>query len=220
MAVAVAEKDVSQCASGEGLKRCTKCQKDKPRDEFYKNSRSVDGLFASCKQCVQQYNIQRRLSRPEGKQCCQCGQVKPRSEFRRKRDSDDGTGHNCKACSRIQSAARHIADKEGQYAEFALSTWEQVDSAVRRLAEVQAIINSERTVAKGKIDFIKDDLQTIVLRYTIAQERFRHGITAFLQGFGGRTIKKEFRFGVISYRHGKLHVSLDSALAAGLVGKP
>lgn len=33
-------------------KICTKCGREKSRDEFHKKSASKDGLFASCKECV------------------------------------------------------------------------------------------------------------------------------------------------------------------------
>lgn len=36
-------------------KKCTRCQVEKPRSEFYRHVRRADGLSSSCKECEQQY---------------------------------------------------------------------------------------------------------------------------------------------------------------------
>ena len=39
------------------LKRCTKCKKEKPPDDFPKETRSADGKAAACKVCTKEYHV-------------------------------------------------------------------------------------------------------------------------------------------------------------------
>ena len=36
-------------------KQCTKCEKQKPLSDFYKDKRATDGLYSSCKECGYKY---------------------------------------------------------------------------------------------------------------------------------------------------------------------
>ncbi len=44
-------------------KRCIKCKRWKPLDEFYKNCKSKDGLYCSCKKCVDEFERKYRKRR-------------------------------------------------------------------------------------------------------------------------------------------------------------
>lgn len=47
------------------LKTCSKCKKDLPITDFYKQSKSKDGLYQYCKKCSYEINKQFRKSYPE-----------------------------------------------------------------------------------------------------------------------------------------------------------
>jgi len=119
-------------------------------------------------------------------------------------------------------AVKRIGEKINQENPIALSTWEQVGSAVRQLAEDQAFINKELVVAKRKIDLIKSDVSPSVLAHAASQGRLRAAITAFVEAVPKkeRGVWKRFRFGAVLYRRGKLYISLNPSLAANCVGKP
>lgn len=38
------------------MKRCSKCKREKPRDQFHTNHHSKDGLRYKCKECIKSYD--------------------------------------------------------------------------------------------------------------------------------------------------------------------
>lgn len=46
------------------MKKCTKCNKTKPLEEFNKRKTGKDGLNSRCKSCVRQYNNEDYKSKP------------------------------------------------------------------------------------------------------------------------------------------------------------
>src|SRR5690606_26923291 len=47
------------------FKRCSKCGEEKLRSEFYRHSRTKDGLFGKCKECTKRDVRANRLARLE-----------------------------------------------------------------------------------------------------------------------------------------------------------
>lgn len=105
---------------------CTKCNEEKPLDEFCNAKGGKYGKSARCRDCAAAYahaNQKRinelslaryyritaekkaakeaaktaKLAATE-KRCARCGNSKPKSEFKRKKDSADGLHCHCKRC--------------------------------------------------------------------------------------------------------------------------
>ena len=44
-------------------KKCTKCGRELPLDEFYSSKRAKDGLKSECKECSKRYNTGRKIAK-------------------------------------------------------------------------------------------------------------------------------------------------------------
>lgn len=42
------------------MRKCNKCNEEKPDSEFYKNKRNATGYLYSCKDCIKEYNKSRK----------------------------------------------------------------------------------------------------------------------------------------------------------------
>jgi hypothetical protein len=86
------------------MKICAKCGRRKDRDAFYKDKRTSDGLYASCKSCHQEWS---KTTKEERKvPCNRCGE--PRA-----RNTKSGL---CKSCWKDDSAGHapgRVASREG-----------------------------------------------------------------------------------------------------------
>lgn len=101
-------------------KKCSKCGKIKPLDEFYPNydARRTVTRQSQCKDCVRARTAEYlRTHRPKStrnkaeplpddvkKVCHSCGKELPLSSFYRKDNGILGASTNCKKCSRIMAA--------------------------------------------------------------------------------------------------------------------
>jgi len=84
-------------------KTCCRCDKDKPLSEFYKDSRTPDGLYCYCKSCHKQL-INSWRQTPEGKAQLKVYFKTPEAKATRKRYSQTPKGKTANyRCSR-----RHI----------------------------------------------------------------------------------------------------------------
>ncbi len=50
------------------MKRCSKCKKEKPISEFYKNKKAISNLYSWCKSCCCKYQQEYQQSEREYKQ--------------------------------------------------------------------------------------------------------------------------------------------------------
>jgi hypothetical protein len=99
----VSDEDVSVL-----LKVCTKCQQSKSASEFYKSSKSPDGLQFWCKMCQ---NVNRKEA--PRKHCTKCGKDKLLKEFGKNRAKSDGLQSHCKKCQNdYQRKYNHRKDQE------------------------------------------------------------------------------------------------------------
>lgn len=103
-------------------KVCRECQIVKPASEFYKRKENKDGLFHSCKACMDKRtnrnNHKRQAERrrekliEEGatKVCSKCGQEKSVEDFNKNSRKKDGLSDVCKAC--VSAAAQATRQKK------------------------------------------------------------------------------------------------------------
>lgn len=116
------------------MKRCCDCGVEKPRDQFWANQSSPDGLAYYCKQCFGERNrlYAERRARREGRDytprkkappvtdgerwCFGCDCALPLDQFIRNRNSPDGRGNYCRPCQgrmstesrqRLHGTSRH-----------------------------------------------------------------------------------------------------------------
>lgn len=92
------------------FKTCTKCGETRPTTEFYKQSRSSDGLNPWCKECYRQWHIGRytpKAEAPSSPFCAHCGsayepkQRRPSSYCSRK--CKDDARHAAEAAALVES---------------------------------------------------------------------------------------------------------------------
>ncbi|KND43449.1 endonuclease VII domain-containing protein [Streptomyces stelliscabiei] len=106
------------------VKKCSRCQENKPRTAFASNKSMRDGLQAYCRECSAEYYRQRQVAKgrtvrekapvpPGHKYCRGCGEVKPRIEWHRKNSAPDGLASRCKACKAATGPAGHLRRKYG-----------------------------------------------------------------------------------------------------------
>lgn len=84
----------------ENKKKCKACLEEKELSEFYKNSKTRDGLFSKCKLCVEnKIKIPKKSSIEDGVKCCTtCGITKELKDFDNCKDCVDKHINNCKVC--------------------------------------------------------------------------------------------------------------------------
>ncbi|WP_370880415.1 endonuclease VII domain-containing protein [Streptomyces aurantiacus] len=103
----------------QGVKRCPRCKKDKPRAAFASNKAMRDGLQVYCRECAAAYhqarqvakgrNVRPRVDVPAGhKYCRTCGKTKPHTEWTRNRSASDGFATLCKSCKAAKGRAGHL----------------------------------------------------------------------------------------------------------------
>jgi hypothetical protein len=104
------------------MKKCTKCEKIKPLDQFGKHKNMKDGLATWCKNCKSEYDKKywanpekyKRRKSPEGyKYCTKCKQDKPIGQFHKsKKGCKLGLVHRCKECTSKEAKKRWYDDHE------------------------------------------------------------------------------------------------------------
>lgn len=101
-------------------KRCHCCCRDLPRSEFYRLTRSRDGLQPRCKTCdkgkvpstrPKSPNAGRSIESPT-KWCSGCEKELPRSEFEKRERSRDGLQARCRVCNREAVKKHQQADPQ------------------------------------------------------------------------------------------------------------
>lgn len=83
-------------------KRCSRCKKIKPADQFRRDRSNKDGLTGWCKSCWKEfraaldYDVDPSVRE---KRCSKCKEIKPVDQFSPYRKSRDGLGSWCKPCA-------------------------------------------------------------------------------------------------------------------------
>lgn len=210
-------------------KRCPMCGQIKPIEGFYKNKARKDGRGTYCKSCKKIYqNATKHITRiiPTEKQCSGCRVIKPSSDFHRCRNRSDGLQSRCKDCHNTDASIRYAkritemghVKKKG----IIIDDHNQVDSAVRELAELQLSINTEVIACQKRVGRIIQESAEVLGPWRRSQKRLRAAIECFYRriGYSSAMYIKQFRFGTIRYRQGRLEVELDVNQAQRCLGKP
>jgi len=88
-------KNASKSPIENGFKKCSKCNENKPINEYSKISYSQNGYRSTCNLCL---NI---TINTITKICCKCGINKELTEFYKRPDSKDGYRSDCKTCKDV-----------------------------------------------------------------------------------------------------------------------
>lgn len=125
---------------------CNKCHREKLRICFSKDRGSVNGLFATCKECRSIYHDELRLKLEpiripiESKQCPKCKEIKPASEFSPSREHKSGLLGCCKVCKSKARLSRRYKISIGEY-----------DQMIDRQSNRCAICGNPETVINERI---------------------------------------------------------------------
>ncbi len=188
-------------ASEEAIKRCTKCGEEKPIGEFYTG-------MARCKACVllaakRRYRGESTKTIAAGRVCDRCGTRKPVSEFEGK------------------SRMRHTC--EAQSALGRLETPEQLESAVRAMAESRGLLDAEVELYEQRVAMIQQYSRDITepLEGDVAVKQALIG--AYMRKTYGTKAKKgtlRCKYGSIEYKRGEVAITLDTKRALDRREKP
>ncbi len=208
-------------------KRCPKCGIIKPVNEFYRNKARPDGRADWCKDCKKAHKYSKgkiEVVIPGQKQCTYCKVIKPESEFQRCGNRSDGLQARCKDCCRAIVADRNRRRKAERDAaariDYKIFNYEQMDSVVREMAEVQLEIDVELKVCQQRVTrTIQESAEVLEPR----RRRLQHFLTAiecyFIRESRVRATK-QFRFGLVQCHRGNVNVELDVKQAEKCLGKP
>ena len=210
-------------------KRCSQCKTVKPRDAFHRDRYKSDGLTSACKLCIMNARGSRAMQTPNipsTKRCLQCGQVKPWTEYHRSRHRAEGIVERCKECRAVErqvAYARKVARETVPPTRAPdLGSWEQVDSAVREMAELQAEINYVKMRAQEMIVRIRSETAEAIIGAGRQQARLHVMVARFIKltRRDSAPLHRMCRFGSVHFVRRNLDIRLDSDLAAQYKGKP
>ncbi len=90
-----------------GTKKCATCSNFKELSEFWKSSRSRDGIESRCKECLSKKHLRycegnrnSAVEIPAEKKCGRCGIIRIAKFFTVDRRSHDHLDHRCRFCKR------------------------------------------------------------------------------------------------------------------------
>jgi len=168
-------------------KECRQCKEVKPANAFSQDRGNPDGLCRYCKDCKRVQLAARRNRNsaiPETKQCSLCGIVKPAQEFDKRCESPDGLRGECKQCRNLNYRVLYILQRskkdETSQRGIDIANWEQADSVVREMAELQASINQERAICNGRIVKAKTDMAEAITASVCYQARLHIALEKFV----------------------------------------
>jgi hypothetical protein len=195
-------------------KKCRQCGEIKPRDAFYKNKNSADGLTLYCGAClkIKQAKYRKRYTK---------------NGYVSLSDSRTYELHNLQCtCEKCEKRNRGIYENQQGKGEsgvaeiLGIHSWKQVDSVVREMAELQSGIDDEGANCEKRISLIKkysDELIEPLLTHQIALQSM---LLNFLKKDGRKRLIRKYDFGVIKLFDGQLKIQLDVGLAKQRMGKP
>lgn len=191
-------------------KRCSRCRKTKPRTNTYfsKNKRSPDGFCLWCKKCQKEYRDRRILhtnsNAPKTYELhsleCACKECEKRNERIYKNQQGRGKAD--------------VTETLG------IQSWNQVDSVLREMAELQSDINKETTVCEKRVSMIREYSKEVIEPWLVHQIVLQATLQNFLRKDGRKRLVGRYRFGIINFFRGRLKIKLNLNLAKQQRGKP
>lgn len=210
-------------------KKCGKCKKTKPPQDFTFDKNTRDGLRWECKECTRAYQLalkQKEKNSPEEKRCRACGVVKLRRYFYTTNYRPDGLRDWCIDCEKKfqQSKKEKRNERAAIQPEFrvGIDTWDQVGGVLREIAELQLRAKIEAVNCKEHITLIKKDSEEAVAPIVNQQIFLRLLLESFLRKACSTSVKtfRKYRFGGLHYYRGNLRLDLNLELAHQRAGQP
>jgi len=160
------------------------------------------------------------------KRCSKCGLIKSKDKFAKKASSPDGLAYICKDCRRAYDTVYHKLQRSGKSRATntraaGIDSWNQIDSVLREMSEVQHKINTESDLREQRKQLIEQYAQEITEPLVAHQIGLQKILTDFLKK-NREKAKQVFacRFGAVCFRRGKVELTLKPVLAGKLIGKP
>jgi len=213
-------------------KRCCRCGEVRPRDAFNLDRYATNGLASACRDCSRAAARKRacelnrqKLNLPDTKKCGRCGQVKSYTEFYIQRDKRDGLMSHCKQCVLLGQRVKYAvgqADKIENRRGPDLENWDQVESAIREMTELQVLIDKQEAQCDAAIERVKADTAALARPHVMHQARLDILIERFIKRTR-RTcgkIEKHFVFGSVYFVQNRLDLRLNTGLAKRRMGLP
>lgn len=207
-------------------KRCPKCGLIKPIEAFYKNRTRPDGRADWCIECKKAHRYAKgdvEVVVPGQKQCTGCKVIKSESEFYRCKNRRDGLQSRCKKCMlaatadrlRKRKAERDAAERIG----YTIHTVDQIDSAVREMAETQLRIDAEVNICQQRVSRTIQESARVLEPMRRHLQHLKSAIESLFVRKDQKKATKQFRFGLVRYYRGNLEVELDVVCAKRFLGK-
>lgn len=93
-------------------KRCSKCRKEKPLEDFHKDRSKKIGVKSNCKMCDPKYSHKPKIDLPlDHKLCTKCKKIKHNEDFMKDSSKKDGLYSSCKLCTKIKSHKYYTENK-------------------------------------------------------------------------------------------------------------
>ena len=154
------------------------------------------------------------------KRCNKCHLLKPVKDFSKDKKSPDGYGYTCKTCKSLY--AKECYQRERPNSKAGLDSWDQIDSVVREIAEIQAAINAEKATCERRIAQLKEYVNKAIRPWQAHQERLIDMLREYFKKNHTDTVAatKDCRFGTVGYFGGRIILDLNTELAKERIDKP
>ena len=151
------------------------------------------------------------MTKQKGKQCRRCKETKLLADFHKDKTRRDGLYPECKQCRKRYNVGKEETD-------FNLTTWEQAESALRTMAELQAAINTEEAACRDRIKMIKNYSAEAIEPWKANLNLLKTKIKSYVLGL--RFPYKKSKFGMLRVRDGKVIIKLNTSYATNHLEKP
>ncbi len=197
-------------------KKCIRCKKSKALNltNFAKNKRSPDGFCSWCKECQKIYRSRGILDTNHKK--------KPDSNTPKTYELHD-LSCTCKECQKRNEQIYKNQQRRGKadaVKTLGIQNWNQVDSILREMAELQSCINEERALCEKRVSMIRKYSDETIEPLLFHQIALQTMLQNFLRKNERKKLIRSYRFGSINFFRGRLKIQLNVDLAKQRRGKP
>lgn len=99
------------------MKKCIKCDEEKPHTEFSRHNTATDGLYKKCKVCIREETCPETPPNPLGKTCSVCKEYKLEDSYRYKKNGKWGLTSQCNSCISEKHKNNSLVEKTPEYDE-------------------------------------------------------------------------------------------------------